>query len=236
MIIGLLGRAGSGKSMAAKHIVETRGGRIFSLAEPLKAIARDVFDFSHEQLYGTQAQKEATDPRYGFSARWLLQRLGTEGCRRHLGDDVWVRATLRAIESWRVESYDAPTFLGGPSMSDAAELAVGTGYKGLGIAVIDDVRFVNEAKLLTEAGARIIKLVCEDDEVARAERRCRHCGIVEEHHQSNFHEWEPLPVHASEAEVDLVPENLLYATISGRRTPGSADLKAKIDAVLGSMP
>ncbi len=137
MIIGLLGKAGSGKSTAANYILENFAGRRFGLADPLKSIARDVLDFTEEQLYGTQEQKETVDPRYGFTPRWFLQRLGTEGIRRHLGQDVWVQATLKAIADWRAAG-------------------------GIGPAVIDDCRFPNEVEKLWKAGAKVVKLVCPD--------------------------------------------------------------------------
>lgn len=95
MILGLLGRAGHGKTTAARWLREERGYEIVSLADPLKRVAATVMGFSHAQLYGTQAEKEAIDPRYGMSARTFLQRLGTEGMRAEYGLDVHVRAMLR---------------------------------------------------------------------------------------------------------------------------------------------
>ncbi len=44
-----------------------------SLASPLKRIAQVTMGFSDAQLYGTQEEKEAIDPRYGMSARVFLQ-------------------------------------------------------------------------------------------------------------------------------------------------------------------
>lgn len=186
-IVGFVGRAGSGKSTAAAHVLARCGGARFSLAEPLKLMARDVLGFSHEQLYGTQAQKEAVDPRYGFSPRWFLQRLGTEGCRKHLGPDVWVHALMRAIGLWR---------------SCGAS----------GVAVVDDVRFPNEADAIRAAGGFVVRLVCPDAPPT------------------------PGAEHASEALVDDVPSDW---TIVSPRTPDSADLKSRIDAFLvheGLMP
>jgi len=115
-IIGTCGPAGSGKSTVASHLVERYGAGRYAFADPLKQLCIRTLDFAHEQLNGTQAQKEAVDPRYGFSARWFIQRLGTEGVRTVLGPDFWWRYALARI------SIDAPD-----------------------LAVIEDVRFVNEA-------------------------------------------------------------------------------------------
>ena len=75
-ILGLLARSGHGKTTVAQHLVSTYGAEVRSLAGPMKRALQNVFGFSTAQLWGTQAEKEATDSRYGFSPRWLLQRLG----------------------------------------------------------------------------------------------------------------------------------------------------------------
>jgi hypothetical protein len=97
MIIGLLGRAGSGKTTVADYLVREHGAQKFSFAAPLKEMARRVYALSDAQLYGPQAVKETVDPRYGRSPRELLQYLGTDVCRDILGEDVWVNAAMRAI-------------------------------------------------------------------------------------------------------------------------------------------
>ena len=96
-ILGLLARSGHGKTTVAQHLVSTYGAEVRSLAGPMKRALQNVFGFSTAQLWGTQAEKEATDPRYGFSPRWLLQRLGTEGLRHEFGEDVHVRALAHAL-------------------------------------------------------------------------------------------------------------------------------------------
>ena len=115
IIIGLLGPAGAGKSTAAEYLVEKYDATRYSLAKPLKEMAKRVLGFSDEQVYGTQEQKERVDPRFGFSARHFLQRLGTEGIRETFGPDVWVDLLLRKVSAERPK-----------------------------IAVVDDVRFVSE--------------------------------------------------------------------------------------------
>lgn len=120
ILIGLLGPAGAGKTCVASYLVEKYGAIRYSLAKPLKDFCMNALEFTHEQCWGDQISKEAPDPRYGGkSARWFMQRLGTEGGRKTFGDDFWTRMCLDTI------AREAPT-----------------------LAVIDDARFVNEAKAI----------------------------------------------------------------------------------------
>lgn len=64
MIVGISGLAGSGKDTCADFLVRDRGFAKVALADPLKRIAADVFDFSHEQLWGPSAMRNAPDERY----------------------------------------------------------------------------------------------------------------------------------------------------------------------------
>jgi hypothetical protein len=116
-IIGLCGPAGSGKSTVAERLESKYGAKRYAFADPLKQICMRTLDMTREQVYGTQEQKETRDPRYNFSPRWFLQRLGTEGMREVFGPDVWWKLTLDRIDN------DRPA-----------------------LAVIEDVRFVNEAE------------------------------------------------------------------------------------------
>jgi hypothetical protein len=138
-ILALLARAGHGKTTVAGFLRDRYNAQIVSLAGPLKRCAQKVMGFSAEQLYGTQ--KEIVDPRYGFSPRWFLQRLGTEGLRQEFGPDVHINALLR-----KIEEDDAK--------SDAH-----------GVYVIDDVRFLNEVEAIVRQDnfhGACLKIVCTD--------------------------------------------------------------------------
>lgn len=141
-IIALLAKAGHGKTTIANHLEKTYGTKTVSLAGPLKRAAKVVMDFSDAQLWGTQEAKEATDPRYGFSARTFLQRLGTDGLRTFFGPDVHIHALLQEI-----------------AFEELANSCSHLTY------VIDDVRFSNEVDAVVDSRQHTgvcIKIICED--------------------------------------------------------------------------
>lgn len=110
MIIGLTGPAGSGKTTAAKYLVERYGATRFSFAEPLKRMAMMIYGLSEEQVFGPLEAKEAVDSRHGKSPRELLQFLGTDVCRTWLGPDVWANAALSKLEPGRLYVCDDVRF------------------------------------------------------------------------------------------------------------------------------
>jgi hypothetical protein len=62
-------------------------------AASLKEMARVVFGFDQDQLYGDR--KFEVDPFWGFTPRWALQVGGTEAMRRVFGEDIWVKTLER---------------------------------------------------------------------------------------------------------------------------------------------
>ena len=153
-VVGLLARAGHGKTTVANYLRDHYGAEIVSFASPLKKIAKVAMDFSDSQLYGTQAEKEAIDPRYGFSCRTFLQRLGTEGIRAHLGELAFCEAL-----ALRISADSAPR-----------------------VCVVDDLRFPNEAAFVNRLDRRkrrrdadgkmpsamtgaVVKILCTDASV-----------------------------------------------------------------------
>lgn len=104
-IIGLCGRAGSGKSSVARHLVEFHKAQVVSFAEPLKFMAMGIWGFSEEQVFGEADIKEAPDPRTGIAPRWAMQKLG-QAARDHLGVHIWTERALSRITGggiWVIE-------------------------------------------------------------------------------------------------------------------------------------
>lgn len=144
VVIGLCGPAGSGKSTVASYLVEKYGAQKHSFTGPLKEMVKRALSFTDEQVYGTQEQKEAIDPRYGHSARWFLQRIGTEGCRAVFGEDFWTRQCIEGI----VRQNQA-------------------------LSVIEDLRFTNEADAVlldSRVNGHVLRLFPVDDGASYSNR------------------------------------------------------------------
>lgn len=133
-LVGLTGFAGSGKNAAADVLVAAHRFTQDSFALTLKKFAYDVDPFvqvddgsfvRYAQLVdavGVDIAKKNAD------VRRLLQRIGTDGGRRNIHQNVWVDATMARIAS------------------------------AAGPVVITDVRFPNEVDALRRAGGLLIRI------------------------------------------------------------------------------
>jgi hypothetical protein len=137
MIIGICGFIGSGKDTAADYLVGFHGFRRDSFAGTLKDAVSAVFGWDRELIEGrtpeARAWREQVDEwwaeRLGMphlTPRWILQWWGTEVCRSHFHDDIWIAA----LQSRLARRSDH--------------------------TVISDVRFPNEIKAIKEQGGRIV--------------------------------------------------------------------------------
>lgn len=129
MIVGLTGRKGHGKDVVGNLLCIGFGFRRLAFADPLKVVARQLFDLADEQVNGTLAQKEAIDPRWGLSPREIMQRLGTE-VGRSIHPEVWTRAALRTIDRSPTVSW-----------------------------VVTDCRFPNEAAAIRSRGGFVVRVL-----------------------------------------------------------------------------
>lgn len=108
--VGLCGYAGSGKDTAALGLVRAGWTRV-AFADPLKDVAL---------ILGWDGEKNA-------AGRRLLQHIG-EGLRKHVDDEVWIRAMLRR--------------------ASAVE----------GDVVVTDVRYPNEATALRRRHGYLVRI------------------------------------------------------------------------------
>ena len=143
-MIGLTGYAYVGKDTLADLLVRSHGYHRLGFADPLKAmlLALDPVMLSPDALnmeaisvtellakYGGSWDRAKPDPIYGTELRRLLQRLGTEAVRNHLGDDAWVRAAARTVN-----------------------------MNGWTRTVMPDVRFPNEAEFVRQSSGIVVRI------------------------------------------------------------------------------
>ena len=152
MLIGIYSPApGCGKTTVARYL-EQRGFKINSFATPIKDMTRNFLmnlGYNHEEA--VEAISTKTDTVKGIdppiSVRDLLRTLGTEWGRDNVHPEVWIKCWLAKYEQLinlqGDHFYERTT---GPSI------------------VVDDVRFLNEAKLITKLGGKLWELRRTDAE------------------------------------------------------------------------
>lgn len=65
--VGICGFKGAGKDTAADYLVKNFAYEKMSLAFPIKKVAKDLFDFPDDHLWGPSSLREVPDERYRFS-------------------------------------------------------------------------------------------------------------------------------------------------------------------------
>ena len=140
-IIGFCGKAGAGKDYVAEAIRSDLDKRD---RWGVRVAFADGLKIDIEEALGFQPHSMDALWRkpYSDEVRWLLQQWGTE-LRREQDEDYWANKGMKlADERWKFDGAD--------------------------VILFTDVRFENEARVISEAGG-LICLVTADDAI-RAER------------------------------------------------------------------
>lgn len=103
-IIGITGKARSGKDTIAGWLRDNRGAYVTHFAWPIKAAIERAFSLPASIWEGSS--KETALEWLGKSPRYLAQTLGTEWGRNLVGNDVWVMATEQRLRDTRVWYQD----------------------------------------------------------------------------------------------------------------------------------
>ena len=131
IIIGLCGRAGSGKDTVRSFLEHKHDFAGLAFADPIRAMVRELLTSNgcSDEYITSRELKEAEIPGLGVSARHMMQTLGTEWARKCLGEDFWLKLSATYMADLRSQ-----------------------GYRHF---VVSDVRFANEAEWIRAQGGEI---------------------------------------------------------------------------------
>lgn len=102
MIIGLTGKARSGKDTVRQILERTYGFEGFAFADALKQAMVPLFGIDPRHLYDDK-KKEQPIPGWGdLTMRRAMQLLGTEAMRGTFGDDFWIKRLRKEIYGKRM--------------------------------------------------------------------------------------------------------------------------------------
>jgi len=87
-LIGIAGRARSGKDTVANFIIAAIGGYRYSFTDPIRAMLAPLGVDMNDPYW--QARKEDVIPALGVSPRRMMQTLGTEWGRNLINLDLWL--------------------------------------------------------------------------------------------------------------------------------------------------
>ena len=136
MLIGISGKAGSGKDTVAaiiKALLHGEGQKVkrFSMADPLKRGCAELFGIDINDFYDRD-KKEEVNKYWGKSPRELLIFVGTDLLRDQFDERVWVKRASLEINKLIERGY---------------------------VVIIPDIRFDNEVDFVEEFGGVMINVI-----------------------------------------------------------------------------
>ena len=100
ILIGICGRARSGKDSATDYLVEDRGFARYSMADPIRKMLSQIGVF-----YDNDNEKESPHKVLGKSPRQMMQTLGTEWGRECVDKDIWLKLGQEAVSKAELHFY-----------------------------------------------------------------------------------------------------------------------------------
>ena len=133
LLIGLAGRARSGKDTAAQHLVNHHDFQSYAFADPLRDGLMHILNLSPCDFEGDK--KEQPIAWLGRSPRYLMQSLGTEWGRNDVHPELWLLLAAQNLDL----------------LARTHDTAYGF--------VVSDLRFENEAQFIRDRGGVVIHLL-----------------------------------------------------------------------------
>jgi len=100
MLIGITGKAGSGKDTIGDYLVTKYKFQRIALADPIKRLVKDIFVLDDRTVYDRVEREKPLKDWPEWSVRKLLQFIGTEMFRQNIDDAIWVKSLwLRIVQN-----------------------------------------------------------------------------------------------------------------------------------------
>lgn len=144
MIIGVIGKMGTGKDTVAKMIKEIQpeyGWEVRQFSAKLKQVASILTGIDVARFDDQQFKRQQMDPEWNMTYREFLQRLGTDAIRNVLHNNVWINALMAEYKLIEHKIGDNLVVNRYPNW------------------IISDVRFINEAETIRRMGYPLVKII-----------------------------------------------------------------------------
>lgn len=125
-LIGITGKAGSGKDTVAAYLGQAFNFQSVAFADPIRDGMRGMLGL--EDKHFQHPGKEAVLPEFGKSPRQMMQTLGTQWARDCVNKDLWLILAAKKVKALHFEGFNV---------------------------AVTDVRFNNEADYIRASGGSI---------------------------------------------------------------------------------
>ena len=122
LVIGVSGKAGSGKDTIGNRLIKKHGFKRIALADPIRRIVQDVFVLDWKTVLDRELREKPLKDWPDWNVRMLLQVIGTNCFRKSIDPAVWVKSLILRIKKHSQTNW-----------------------------VVTDVRFPNERNILKKA-------------------------------------------------------------------------------------
>jgi hypothetical protein len=141
MLIGLHGKARSGKDTVAAHLIKKHNLFRYGPSVPVKDITAAMFNFPRWYL-DDDKMKEEIDPFWHITYRQMAQKVGKECSRDIFGEDFWMRHVEKKFEE----------------VKETCGIITQTNILPEGM-ILADIRYPNEAEWVRARGGIVLFIV-----------------------------------------------------------------------------